>query len=208
MGWVAVGIAIAPLDTPATRAVCGSMQSAIHAASSPRLHAVCGQSTAGGWSIWPAAWSISPAAVSSSSIRSKAVPDSAARGEIGGAPRTLQRAQKSARPSDFARGSTGPLGGGQRAARRQGGLERGGCLGWLLVGADNRERDGTGEGDALHIRQPFANHLSAYALPKPQQRVTAIAPSKLEHVVGVEGRGSYLPWGATPTTPRQLFHLP
>ena len=51
-----------------------------------------------------------------------AVPDSAARGEIGGAPRTLQRAQKSARPSDFARGSTGPLGGGQRAARRQGGL--------------------------------------------------------------------------------------
>ena len=72
----------------------------------------------------------------------------------------------------------------------------------------NARDEGTGEGDALHIRQPFANHLSAYALPKPQQRVTAIAPSKLEHVVGVEGRGSYLPWGATPTTPRQLFHLP
>ena len=88
------------------RAGCGFMQSAC---------SIIG----GGWSIWPAAWSISPAAVSSSS---NGAPDSAARGEIGGAPRTLQRAQKSARPSDFARGSTGPLGGGQRAARRQGGL--------------------------------------------------------------------------------------
>ena len=32
----------------------------------------------------------------------------------------------------------GPAGGGRWAARWQGGLERGGCLGWLLVGADNR----------------------------------------------------------------------
>ena len=157
------------------------MQSAIHAASSPRLHAVCGQSTAGGWSIWPAAWSISPAAVSSSSIRSKAVPDSAARGEIGGAPRTLQRAQKSARPSDFARGSTGPLGGGQRAARRQGGLERGGCLGWLLVGADNRERDGTGEGDALHLGQQDAYHQGLFVSQLTNKHTNTLRGAVMPH---------------------------
>ena len=63
----------------------------------------------------------------------------------------------------------GPLGGGQRAARRQGGLERGGCLGWLLGGADKREgrRDG-GRGRAPHKtagRKPPAFP----ALPKPER---------------------------------------
>ena len=128
----------APLDTPATRAVCGFMHSAIHAASSsgllpsasrynpPRglrlVDAVRLQHHRGGGR-----------SCSHLTVRHG--------GEIGGAPRTLQRAQKSARPSDFARGSTGPLGGGQRAARRQGGLERGGCLG-MASGGSGQPRKG------------------------------------------------------------------
>ena len=133
----------------------GSGCGVLRATSTARAAASCSPPAAssGGWSIWPAAWSISPAAVSSSPlIRSKAVPDSAARGHLGGLLRTLQRVPALPLPRDFARGSTGPLGGGQRAARRQGGLERGGFLGWLLVGADNRERDGTGDGDAIPHR--------------------------------------------------------
>ena len=55
-----------------------------------------------GWSIWPAL-SHRPSSSSSSSIRSKAVPDSAAqRGHLGGLLRTLRRAQMVALPRTLA----------------------------------------------------------------------------------------------------------
>ena len=134
----------------------GGGQSAIHAASSPRLHAVCGQSTAGGWSIWPAAWSISPAAVSSSS---NGAPDSAARGEIGGAPRTLQRAQKSARPSDFARGGEWPVGGRATGRTQAGWAIARGQFGMAVWGSGQtrKGRDG-GRGRDTASGQPDAYH--------------------------------------------------
>ena len=169
----------------------GSGCGVLRATSTARAAASCSPPAAssGGWSIWPAAWSISPAAVSSSPlIRSKAVPDSAARGHLGGLLRTLQRVPALPLPRDFARGSTGPLGGGQRAARRQGGLERGGFLGWLLVGADNRERDGTGEGDAIPPRTAVR---IPPAFPAPSKPERTHSPSVRAAVMPQDRRTSF-----------------